>query len=93
MSVLLTCRSVLTIAWKTFYLVSILNEGEYCKSSIKPPGALFISNLFDGGGGGGRAGVGLFNLANTMVSVLHKAQEYRVVKPCTKKKSDLPVGE
>ena len=51
MSVLLTCRSVLTIACKTFYLVSILNEGEYCKSSIKPPGALFISNLFEGGGG------------------------------------------
>ena len=92
MSVLLTCRSVLTIACKTFYLVSILNEGEYCKSSIKPPGALFISNLFEGGGGG-RAGVGLFNLANTMVSVLHKALEYRVVKAWTKKKSDLPVGE
>ena len=53
MSVLLTCRSVLTIACKTFYLVSILNEGEYCKSSIKPPGALFISILFEGGGGGG----------------------------------------
>ena len=92
MSVLLTCRSVLTVACKTFYLVSILNEGEYCKSSIKPPGALFISNLFEVGGGG-RAGVGLFNLANTMVSVLHKALEYRVVKAWTKKKSDLPVGE
>ena len=89
MSVLLTCRSVLTIACKTFYLVSILNEGEYCKSSIKPPEALFISILFEGGGGGG-AEVGLFNLAKTMVSVLPKALEYTVVKPWTKKKSDLP---
>ena len=74
--------------------VSILNEGEYCKSSIKPPGALFISNLFGGGGGeDGRAGVGLFNLAKTMVLVLPKALEYTVVKPWTKKKSDLLVGE
>ena len=71
--------------------VSILNEGEYCKSSIKPPGALFISNLF-GGGEDGRVGVGLFNLAKMMVSVLHKALQYTVVKPWTKKKSDLPVG-
>ena len=90
MSVLLTCRSV-TIACKTFYLVSILNEGEYCKSSIKSPGALFISILFEGVGAG--AAVGLFNLAKTMVSVLHKALQYTVVKPWTKKKSDLPVGE
>ena len=91
MSVLLTCRSVLTIACKTFYLVSILNEGEYCKSSIKSPGALFISILFEGVGAG--AAVGLFNLAKTMVSVLHKALQYTVVKPWTKKKSDLPVDE
>ena len=91
MSVLLTCRSVLTVACKTFYLVSILNEGEYCKSSIKSPGALFISILFEGVGAG--AAVGLFNLAKTMVSVLHKALQYTVVKPWTKKKSDLPVGE
>ena len=70
--------------------VSIVNEGEYCKSSIKPPGALFISNLFGGGRTGG--GEGLFNLAKTMVSVLHKALQYTVVKPWTKKKSDLPVG-
>ena len=59
---------------------------------LSPPGALFISNLFGDGGEDGRAGVGLFNLAKTMVSVLHKALQYTVVKPWTKKKSDLPVG-
>ena len=35
--------------------------------------------------------MGLFNLAKTMVSVLPKVLEYTVVKPWTKKKSDLPV--
>ena len=58
----------------------------YRKSSIKPAGGLFILNPFEGGlnrdgglferGGGG----GLFNLAKTMVSVLHKELEYEVEK-------------
>ena len=38
---------------------------DYRKSSIKPP---------PGGGGYLRGGGGLFNLAQTMVSVLHKGQ-------------------
>ena len=47
---------------------------KYRKSPIIPPG--------EGGGGEGvlnREG-GLFNLAKTMVSVLHKEQEYKVEK-------------
>ena len=56
------------------------------------PLGLYLFQFYKGGGGGG-AGVGLFNLAKTMVSVLPKALEYTVVKPWTKKKSDLPVGE
>ena len=65
----------------------------YHKSSIKPPPpGLFISNTFKGG---------LFNLAKTMVSVLHKKLEYKVEKLKPKKlevmqlriknKSELPV--
>ena len=46
-----------------------LTSHAYGKSSIKPPGGLFISNTFEGGiietGG-------LFILAKTMVSILHK---------------------
>ena len=53
-----------------------------CKSSIKPPGALFISSPFEGGlferGG-------LFNLEKTMVSVLHKELEYNMEKLKNKK--------
>ena len=49
----------------------------YRKSSIKPPGGLFISNPFESGLN--RDG-GLFNLAKTMVSVLHKELEYQVKK-------------
>ena len=62
---------------------------------LSPPGLYLFQIYLSGGGGrgGGRAGVGLFNLANTMVSVLHKPLEYTVVKPWTTKKSDLPVGE
>ena len=56
------------------------------------PRRLYLFQFYLRGGGGG-AGVGLFNLAKTMVSVLPKALEYTVVKPWTKKKSDLPVGE
>ena len=43
----------------------------YRKPSIKPPGGLFISKTFEGGG--------LHNLAKTMVSVLHKELEMQSV--------------
>ena len=67
------------------------------KSSIKfPPEGRLISNTFVGGGG-------LFNLATTTVSVLHKELEYGVEKLKYEKleimqlrikdKSELPVGE
>ena len=46
---------------------------EYRNSSIKPPGGLFISSPFGGGGG-------LFNFELTRVSVLHKELEYKVEK-------------
>ena len=56
-----------------------------------------MGGLFERGGGG------LFNLAKTMVSVLHKELEYiveklkykklQIVRPRIKNKSDLPVGE
>ena len=56
-----------------------------------------MGGLFEGGGGE------LFNLAKTMVSVLHKELEYiveklkykklQIVRPRIKNKSDLPVGE
>ena len=54
--------------------------GTYCKSSIKPPppgGGLFILSPFEDGGGlieAGGGGIwdgGSFNLAKTMVLVLH----------------------
>ena len=44
----------------------------YRKPSNKPPGGLFISNIFEGGG--------LHNLAKTMASVLHKELELQSVK-------------
>ena len=57
----------------------------YCKSSITSPpgggGALFTSKTFDGGGGGGLNWDGdLFNLAKTMVLILHKELEYKMAK-------------
>ena len=57
----------------------------YRKSSIKLPGGLFISSPFEGGGRLYRDGSlfergGLFNLEQTMVSVLHKELEYNVEK-------------
>ena len=81
----------------------------FCSDFDLPPGRLFISNTFEGvlnrddglfeKGGGGR----LFNLANTMVSVLHKGLEYKVenlsnmklevMQTRIKNKSELPVGE
>ena len=76
------------------------NPTKYRKSSIKPPGGLFISNTFEGGLMETRA---LVNLAKTTVLVLLKELEYKVEKLKYKKlevmqpririKSDLPVGE
>ena len=57
----------------------------YRKSSIKPPGGLFTSSPFEGGGdlietGGLFKRGGLFNLKTTMVSVLHKELDCKVEK-------------
>jgi len=52
----------------------------YRKSSIKPPGGLFILSPFEGWGGGLIETGGLFNLETTMVSVIHKELEYKVEK-------------
>ena len=56
----------------------------YRKSSITSPpggGGLFTSNTFDGGRGGGLNRVrDLFNLAKTMVLILHKELEYKMAK-------------
>ena len=76
---------------------------------LSPPEGLFISNTFEGEGGLNRdrgdylKGGSVFNLAKTMVSVLHKELEYKVetfkykkleVKQLEiKNKSELPVGE
>ena len=46
----------------------------YRKSSIKPPRGLFITNKFEGGGGG------LINLAKSVVSVLHEKTKYEMEK-------------
>ena len=69
----------------------------YCKTSIKPPGGLFISNPLEGGLNRD------FNLEKTMVSVLNKEPEYKVEKhkykklkimqPRIKNKSELLAGE
>ena len=45
---------------------------------LSPPGCLFISSPFEGGGLIETGG--LFNLQTTMVSVLHKELEYKVEK-------------
>ena len=75
----------------------------YHKSSIKPPGGLYISSPFEEGGGGLFERRGLFNLEMTMVSVLRKELKYKVEKLKYKKfyvmqpririKSGLPVGK
>ena len=45
-----------------------------------------MKGLFDGGGGGGVGGEGLFNLTKTIVSVVHKDLEYKVENLKYKKK-------
>ena len=67
-----------SVSWKTIpYSRPKLS---YRKSPIKrPPGGLFISRPFEGGGGLIETG-GLFNLETTIVSVLHKELEYKVEK-------------
>ena len=45
---------------------------------LNPPGSLYISSPFEGGGGGLIETVGLLNLEMTMVSVLHKELKYKV---------------
>ena len=56
----------------------------YRKSFIKLPGGLFVSSPFEGGGlyrdGSLFERGGLFNLEQTMVSVVHKELEYKVEK-------------
>jgi len=37
----------------SFFAISNFKSSTYCKSSINPPGGLFISKTFMGGGGGG----------------------------------------
>ena len=80
----------------------------------KPQRACFFSIAFEEGWGGGGVGLietedlcelggVLFNLAKTMVSVLHKELEYKadklkykkleVMQPMIKNKSELPAGE
>ena len=52
---------------------------------LNPPGSLYISSLFEGGGGGLIETGGLFNLEMTMVSVLHKELKYRLERLTYKK--------
>ena len=54
-----------------FWLLAKIAKRIIRKSSIEPPGSLFISSLFEGGGVN-RDGGGVFNLEMTMVSVLQK---------------------
>ena len=62
-------------------LCFLFAHSDYRKSSIKPPppGELFISCPFDGGGSLIETG-GLFNLETTMLSVLHAELQYKVEK-------------
>ena len=56
---------------------------------LNPPGSLYISSLFEGGGlietGGLFERRGLFNLEMTMVSVLHKELKYKLERLTYKK--------
>ena len=73
-------------------------------SSIDPPGAYLFEAHLKGGGSLIETG-GLFNLENTLVSILHEELEYEVEKLMTSKrrlevmqpkiriKSEFPVGK
>ena len=56
------------------------SKDSYRRSLLSPTGGVFISNPFEGGGGGLIETGGLFNLEKTMISVLHKELEYKVGK-------------
>ena len=58
-----------------------------------PPGGLICFKNTWGVGGGLFERRSLFNLAQMMVSVLHKELEYKVEKPRIVNKCELPVGE
>ena len=86
-------RPIISIKNKKSFWVSIFLSGldgcnhqmTYRKSSIKPPwGTYLFQPHLSGGlietGAYLRGGGGLFNLARTMVSVLHKEREYKVEK-------------
>ena len=88
-----SARPIISIKNKKSFWVSIFGSGldgcnhqmTYRKSSIKPPwGTYLFQTHFSGGlietGAYLRGGGGLFNLAKTMVSVLHKEREYKVEK-------------
>ena len=66
--------------WKIFLLdlalakELLLNDKRTVNPLLSPPGSLFISNTFKGGGGLIET-TDLFNLAKTMVLVLHKELE------------------
>ena len=87
-------------------MVQLFFFQNYRKSSIKPPGGLFIWSPFEAGlnRNGGLIWDGSFcNLETTMVSVIHKELECKVEKlkymkiyvmqPRIRIKSDPPVGK
>ena len=86
-------RPIISIENKKSFWVSIFGSGldgcnhqmTYRNSllSLPPRGHLFISTTFEWGLN--RDGGGLFNLAKTMVSLLHKELEYKVEKHKYKK--------
>ena len=74
---------VLHSLWVLQVVTPITSQIFLGKSSIKPPGGLFILSPFEGGlteMGGLLERGGLFHLETTMVSVLHKELEYKVEK-------------
>ena len=88
-----------------YYFLACKRQIQYRKSSIKsppPPGGAYLFQTHLRDGGLIKTG-GLFNLAKTMISVLHKELQYKVemlkykklevMKPRIKNKSKLPVGE
>ena len=75
---------VLHSLWVLQVVTPITSQIFLGKSSIKPPGGLFILSPFERGltetGGLLKRGGGLSHLEMTMVSVLHKELEYKVEK-------------